>query len=60
MYLPIQERVPGTGLSMGFLKIFRYLYCHRAMHDLIKHDQNICQISSDRQPRLSSMLETLS
>ena len=34
MYLPIRERVHVTGVSMGFLEICRYLYCHMAVYDL--------------------------
>ena len=36
MYLPIRERMLVTGVSMGLLKIFRYLYCNMAVYDLIK------------------------
>ena len=39
MYLPIRERVHVTGVSMGFLKICRYLYGHMAVYDFIKHDK---------------------
>ena len=38
MYLPIRERVHVTGVSMAFLDICRYLYCHMAVYDLVKHD----------------------
>ena len=27
-----------TGVSMGFLKIFQYLYCYMVVFDLIKHE----------------------
>ena len=39
MCLPIRERVHVTGVSMGFLEIFRYLYGDMAVYDLIKHDK---------------------
>ena len=61
MYLPIRERVHVMGVSMGFLEICRYLYCHMAVYDLIimTRRESMRRFSSDRQLRLSSIFETL-